>query len=160
MKMDAIGRGVLPGRSQRGRKANQADESQRAENCHRVSPCSRQSGVGSVADTVDEFAISRKTRHHPSVMRSDLVLGALTRMGLLRAGESPPMAPLEGGVSSDIWRVELAGGPISVKRALPRLKRHSRNGWLLSSGTPTSGRVDGDRWRAFSPRRCRALVGA
>ncbi len=32
------------------------------------------------------------------------------------------MTPLAGGVSSDIWRVELADGPICVKRALPRLK--------------------------------------
>ena len=55
-------------------------------------------------------------------MRSDLVLGALTRMGLRRAGESPTISPLPGGVSSDIVRVDLDGGPICVKRALPRLK--------------------------------------
>ena len=55
-------------------------------------------------------------------MRSDLVLGALTRMGLLRAGESPAISPLPGGVSSDIVRVDLESGPICLKRALPRLK--------------------------------------
>ena len=32
------------------------------------------------------------------------------------------MTPLAGGVSSDIWRVDLAAGPVCVKRALPRLK--------------------------------------
>jgi 5-methylthioribose kinase len=32
------------------------------------------------------------------------------------------MFPLAGGVSSEIFRVELPGGPICVKRALPKLK--------------------------------------
>ena len=32
------------------------------------------------------------------------------------------MSPLAGGVSSEIFRVELPGGPICVKRALPKLK--------------------------------------
>ena len=32
------------------------------------------------------------------------------------------MTPLAGGVSSDIWRVDLPAGPVCVKRALPRLK--------------------------------------
>ena len=43
-------------------------------------------------------------------------------MGLAEAGETPAFAPLDGGVSSDIWRVELARGPVCVKRALARLK--------------------------------------
>jgi len=34
----------------------------------------------------------------------------------------PACEPLAGGVSSDIWRVELPGGPVVVKRALPRLR--------------------------------------
>lgn len=32
------------------------------------------------------------------------------------------MTPLAGGVSSDIWKVETATGPVCVKRALPRLR--------------------------------------
>jgi len=36
--------------------------------------------------------------------------------------ETPPAAALPGGVSSDIWRVDLARGPVCVKRALPRLR--------------------------------------
>ena len=32
------------------------------------------------------------------------------------------MAALSGGISSDIWRVVLAAGPVCVKRALPRLR--------------------------------------
>lgn len=50
------------------------------------------------------------------------ILGVLRGAGLLAAGEDPPMTALTGGVSSDIWRVDLARGPVCVKRALPRLK--------------------------------------
>jgi tRNA A-37 threonylcarbamoyl transferase component Bud32 len=55
-------------------------------------------------------------------MRNDLFLTALARMGLLQPGERPAVTPLTGGVSSDIVRVDLASGPICVKRALPKLK--------------------------------------
>jgi aminoglycoside phosphotransferase (APT) family kinase protein len=43
---------------------------------------------------------------------------------LTAAGFHPRSAavPLSGGVSSDIWRVELTEGPVCVKRALPRLR--------------------------------------
>jgi len=43
---------------------------------------------------------------------------------LARAGLGTPrrVESLPGGVSSDIWRVELERGPICVKRALPRLR--------------------------------------
>jgi aminoglycoside phosphotransferase (APT) family kinase protein len=50
------------------------------------------------------------------------LLAFVRRAGLAAAGESPPGTPLTGGVSSDIWRVELASGPIVVKRALARLR--------------------------------------
>ncbi len=46
---------------------------------------------------------------------------ALRRMGLID-GADPPGARLTGGVSSDIWRIDLPGGPICVKRALAKLK--------------------------------------
>jgi aminoglycoside phosphotransferase (APT) family kinase protein len=41
-----------------------------------------------------------------------------------RSGLGVPLAmeALSGGVSSDIWRVELERGPVCVKRALPRLR--------------------------------------
>src|SRR4051812_39301444 len=47
------------------------------------------------------------------------ILEALNRMGLRGAnlGER-----LTGGVSSDIWRIDLPGGPICVKRALAKLR--------------------------------------
>ena len=51
-----------------------------------------------------------------------LIMAALRRMGLAGPGAAPAMTPLAGGVSSDIWHVDLPGGPVCVKRALPRLK--------------------------------------
>jgi aminoglycoside phosphotransferase (APT) family kinase protein len=51
-----------------------------------------------------------------------VVLEALARLGLLERGEAPRFARLTGGVSSDIWRVDLVRGPVCVKRALPKLR--------------------------------------
>ena len=50
------------------------------------------------------------------------VLEFLRRTGLAGADETPDAVPLTGGVSSDIWRVALRGGPLCVKRALTRLR--------------------------------------
>jgi len=54
------------------------------------------------------------------------ILGFLRKHGLAAGDENPPAVALSGGVSSDIWRVELGSGPaahsIVVKRALPRLR--------------------------------------
>ncbi|MGH6943809.1 MAG: phosphotransferase [Geminicoccaceae bacterium] len=47
---------------------------------------------------------------------------ALERLGLLSPGETPQFHRLTGGVSSDIWRVDLERGPVCVKRALPKLR--------------------------------------
>ena len=48
---------------------------------------------------------------------------ALVRMGLVRGGEHPTFERLTGGVSSDIWRVEVPGRPaFCVKRALSQLR--------------------------------------
>ncbi len=47
---------------------------------------------------------------------------ALMRLGLAQVGERPRFERLTGGVSSDIWRVELACGPVCVKRALAKLR--------------------------------------
>lgn len=49
----------------------------------------------------------------------DEVLRLLKDAGL---GEPRGATPLSGGVSSEIWRVDLADGPVCVKRALPRLR--------------------------------------
>jgi aminoglycoside phosphotransferase (APT) family kinase protein len=53
--------------------------------------------------------------------RSD-IYAILRRAGLLELHEQPMTEPLTGGVSSDIWRVDLPGRSVCVKRALARLK--------------------------------------
>ena len=55
-------------------------------------------------------------------MLPEPVLAFLRKHGLAASDEVPPATALSGGVSSDIWRVELRSGPICVKRALPRLR--------------------------------------
>jgi aminoglycoside phosphotransferase (APT) family kinase protein len=50
------------------------------------------------------------------------LVAALRRMDLLAPGASADGERLTGGVSSDIWRVELGGGPVCVKRALAKLR--------------------------------------
>jgi aminoglycoside phosphotransferase (APT) family kinase protein len=50
------------------------------------------------------------------------VLAFLHGAGLAAPGEAPAAVALTGGVSSDIWRVDLRAGPVCVKRALPRLR--------------------------------------
>jgi aminoglycoside phosphotransferase (APT) family kinase protein len=54
------------------------------------------------------------------------VLAFLRAQGLAASGEVPHAETLAGGVSSDIWRVDLGAGAtgrsIVVKRALPRLR--------------------------------------
>jgi aminoglycoside phosphotransferase (APT) family kinase protein len=54
--------------------------------------------------------------------RQAAVTRALARLGLLHKDEAPGFTRLAGGVSSDIWRVQLASGPVCVKRALPKLR--------------------------------------
>ncbi len=46
----------------------------------------------------------------------------LRRQGLAGDGETMRCAPLAGGVSSDIWRIDLPGRSLCVKRALPKLR--------------------------------------
>ncbi|HET6469941.1 MAG TPA: aminoglycoside phosphotransferase family protein [Geminicoccaceae bacterium] len=50
------------------------------------------------------------------------ILAILRRAGLAGLDQRPAAEPLAGGVSSDIWRIELPEGPVCVKRALARLK--------------------------------------
>ena len=46
----------------------------------------------------------------------------LRAAGLAGPTETPAVHELTGGVSSEIWRVDLASGPVCVKRALARLR--------------------------------------
>jgi aminoglycoside phosphotransferase (APT) family kinase protein len=50
------------------------------------------------------------------------VVTALVRLGLYPANEPATFTPLAGGVSSDIWRVEVGDRAFCVKRALGKLK--------------------------------------
>lgn len=47
---------------------------------------------------------------------------ALRELGLAHATGPLTGAPLTGGVSSDIWRIDTRGGPVCAKRALPKLR--------------------------------------
>ncbi|MGE5666812.1 MAG: phosphotransferase family protein [Betaproteobacteria bacterium] len=46
----------------------------------------------------------------------------LRTQGLVRSDADAAWTPLAGGVSSDIWRVDLPGRSLCIKRALPQLK--------------------------------------
>lgn len=75
------------------------------------------------------------------------VAGFLRRSGLLALGEADPdLIPLAGGVSADLWRVDLRSGPICVKSALPQL-RVARE-WLA----PTSRNHIEYEWLRFAHR--------
>jgi aminoglycoside phosphotransferase (APT) family kinase protein len=50
------------------------------------------------------------------------VVDALRHMALVSAHQSIALTPLTGGVSSEIYRVDLPTGPVCVKRALAKLK--------------------------------------
>ena len=50
------------------------------------------------------------------------IVEALHRMHLLDPGAAVSGERLTGGVSSDIWRIDLPSGPICVKRALAKLR--------------------------------------
>jgi 5-methylthioribose kinase len=47
---------------------------------------------------------------------------SLRNLGLAASDEEPRYQALTGGVSSQIWRVDLRSGPVCVKRALPKLR--------------------------------------
>ncbi len=50
------------------------------------------------------------------------IIDALRRMGLLAPGVTATGERLTGGVSSDIWRIDLPAGAVCVKRALAKLR--------------------------------------
>jgi aminoglycoside phosphotransferase (APT) family kinase protein len=50
------------------------------------------------------------------------MLAALSRMGVLPAGDAVNGERLTGGISSDIWRIDLPSGAICAKRALAKLR--------------------------------------
>lgn len=78
----------------------------------------------------------------------------LRRHGLLADGDDAELTPLTGGVSSDLWRVDLPGRSVCVKSALAQLKVEqtwlapvSRNrvehDWLRFAAEVAPGQVPG-----------------
>ncbi|MGE0873418.1 MAG: phosphotransferase [Burkholderiales bacterium] len=65
---------------------------------------------------------SRPEMQRQDEVLPDAVLAFLRGAGLAAADEKPAAMALAGGVSSDIWKVQLRSGAICVKRALPRLR--------------------------------------
>jgi tRNA A-37 threonylcarbamoyl transferase component Bud32 len=76
------------------------------------------------------------------------VLAFLHDRQLLRIGERATLTPLTGGVSSDLWRVDLPTGTICVKGALPQLK--VAHEWHA----PVSRNAVERDWLAFAARHC------
>ena len=60
----------------------------------------------------------RETPEYPAAE----IIESLRRMHVLSAGAAATGERLTGGVSSDIWRIDLPAGPICVKRALAKLR--------------------------------------
>lgn len=86
-----------------------------------------------------------------TVMKQDLMT-FLVGQGLARDGEGVHWEPLAGGVSSDIWRVDLPGRSICVKRALPQLRTESE--WVA----PVSRNAYEWAWMEFAAKQCPANV--
>lgn len=76
----------------------------------------------------------------------------LIEYGLARPGETSHWFAMTGGVSSEIWRVDLPGRSICVKRALPRLKV------LASWEAPISRNAYEWRWLCFAAANCPQCV--
>ena len=72
----------------------------------------------------------------------------LVEQNLARENEAVVWHPLTGGVSSDIWRVDLAKGSVCVKRALSTLKV------AASWQAPVSRNADEWEWMRFAARHC------
>jgi len=66
--------------------------------------------------------VSASPTQYDQAAARDAIVASLRRMGLAHADEAVALVPLAGGVSSDIYRVDLAAGSVCVKRALPKLK--------------------------------------
>jgi aminoglycoside phosphotransferase (APT) family kinase protein len=84
--------------------------------------------------------------------QDDEILPALRSLGMLPDGANPPLVRLPGGVSSDVYRVDLPSGPVCVKKVLPKLnvsadwrapveRVHSEAAWFRFADQIVSGRV-------------------
>ena len=53
---------------------------------------------------------------------ADAIAASLVRMGVIGSHERPRLQPLDGGVSSELWLIDVPGRRLCLKRALPQLK--------------------------------------
>ncbi len=67
------------------------------------------------------MTMSGATARANSLTKADIGT-VLARMGLLKPGERLTCVALDGGISSDIWRVEIGARKYCLKRALAQLK--------------------------------------
>lgn len=66
---------------------------------------------------------SREEHDLPPTMTTEAeIRSILEGAGLIASGDPLAIAPLTGGVSSELWRIETPAGTMCVKRALPRLR--------------------------------------
>ena len=72
--------------------------------------------------------------------------------GLAKPGDDVTWTPLIGGVSSDIWRVDLPDRSLCIKRALPELKVAAR--WRA----PTERNAYEWAWINFASEHCPTAV--
>src|SRR5215469_298795 len=88
------------------------------------------------------MTIVSNDKHDPALDRF------LIANGLARADEEACWSALTGGVSSDIWRVDLPGRSLCVKRALAKLKVSSE--WMA----PVSRNANEWAWMRFAAQHC------
>lgn len=61
-------------------------------------------------------------RQLPSDPAVQEIISTLQELGWISVSDNVTARPLTGGVSSDIWRIDLTSGSVCVKRALSKLK--------------------------------------
>src|SRR5215207_11279991 len=66
--------------------------------------------------------LPRTLMNEPSTAPDSSLTAFLVGQRLAHPGEPVQWHALAGGVSSDIWQVELPGRSVCIKRALPQLK--------------------------------------
>src|SRR4051794_13061204 len=58
----------------------------------------------------------------PEPLDEPTMTASLVRMGVIGSHERPRFQELDGGVSSEIWLIDVPGRRLCLKRALPQLR--------------------------------------
>ena len=89
----------------------------------------------SASDTFGEFPVDEELARGAATLAAapiepldrDAIAASLVRMGVIGSNERARCEPMDGGgVSSELWRVDVPGRRLCLKRALPRLKAGQR----------------------------------